>query len=115
LPWAAPSFEKSDAATGEWIAPTKPITNADIWDFLHLEHYVSHIKHRRRRGEPHLDPCPIPGETQHPATRWVVERTFSWLAKCRSSRTRWCTKAANWLALLQFACAHILFDLAFSG
>ena len=88
---------------------------ADIWDFLQLEHYVSHIKHRRRRGEPHLDPCPIPGETQHPARRWVVERTFSWLAKRRSIRTRWCKKAANWLALLQFACAHILFNLAFSG
>lgn len=88
---------------------------ADIWEFLHLEHYVSHIKHRRRRGEPHLDPCPIPGETQHPARRWVVERTFSWLAKRRSIRTRWCKKAANWLALLQFACAHLLFNLAFSG
>ena len=47
--------------------------------------------------------------------RWVVERTFSWLAKRRSIRTRWCKKAANWLALLQFACAHILFNLAFSG
>ena len=88
---------------------------ADIWDFLHLEHYVSHIKHRRRRGEPQIDPCPIPGETQHPARRWVVERTFSWLAKRRSIRTRWAKKAANWLALLQFACAHILLNLAFSG
>jgi putative transposase len=88
---------------------------ADIWDLLQLEHYVPHIKHRRRRGEPPLDPCPIPGETQYPARRWVVERTFSWLAKRRSIRTRWCKKAANWLALLQFACAHITFNLAFSG
>ena len=88
---------------------------ADIWDFLNLEHYVPHIKHRRRRGEPLIDPCPIPGETQHPARRWVVERTFSWLAKRRSIRTRWCKKAANWLALLQFACAHILLNMAFSG
>ena len=88
---------------------------ADIWDFLELEHYESHIKHRRRRGEPKIDPCPIPGETQHPARRWVVERTFSWLAKRRSIRTRWCKKAVNWLALLQFACAHILFNMAISG
>lgn len=88
---------------------------ADIWDFLELEHYVSHIKHRRRRGEPQIDLCPIPGETQHPARRWVVERTFSWLAKRRSIRTRWCKKAANWLALLQFACAHILLSMSFSG
>jgi putative transposase len=88
---------------------------ADIFELLELEHYVPHIKHRRRRGEPKLDPCPIPGETQYPARRWVVERTFSWLAKRRSIRTRWCKKQENWLALLQFACAHILFNLAFFG
>lgn len=88
---------------------------ADIWDFLQLEHYVPHIKHRRRRGEAKVDLCPIPGETQHPARRWVVERTFSWLAKRRSIRTRWCKKSANWLALLQFACAHILLNMAISG
>lgn len=88
---------------------------SDIWKFLNLEHYVSHIKHRRRRGEPEPDPCPIPGEARHPARRWVVERTFSWLAKRRSIRTRWCKKAVNWLALLQFACAHVTFNMAFSG
>lgn len=88
---------------------------ADIWDFLELEHYVPHIKHRRRRGEAQSDECPIPGETQHPARRWVVERTFSWLANRRSIRTRWCKKTANWLALLQFACTHILFNVAISG
>ena len=88
---------------------------ADIWDFLDLEHYEPHIKHRRRRGEAPVDPCPVPGETRYPARRWVVERTFSWLAKRRSIRTRWCKKAANWLALLQFACAHILFNMTISG
>jgi hypothetical protein len=30
-------------------------------------------------------------------------------------RTRWCKKAANWLALVQFACAHILCQLAIYG
>jgi len=87
----------------------------DVKDFLELEHYVPHIKHRRRRGEPKVELCPTPGETQHPARRWVVERTFSWLAKRRSLRTRWSKKAANWLALVQFAIAHILFDMAFFG
>ena len=73
------------------------------------------IESHRRRRERHIHPCPIPGETQHPTRRWVVERTFSWLAKRRSIRTRWAKKAANWLALLQFACSHILLNLAFSG
>ncbi len=89
--------------------------SADVKDFLELEHYVPHIKHRRRRGEPPVACCPIPGETQHPARRWVVERTFSWLAKRRSLRTRWCKKAANWLALLYLAAAHIVFNNAFFG
>lgn len=66
-------------------------------------------------GEPKVELCPLPGEVHYPARRWVVERTFSWLAKRRTLRTRWCKKAANWLALLQFASAHLLFDMAFFG
>ncbi|MGZ9221390.1 MAG: hypothetical protein ACXW4Q_04730, partial [Anaerolineales bacterium] len=34
--------------------------------------------------------CPFPGEKSFPARRWVVERTFGWLAKRRSIATRWC-------------------------
>jgi transposase len=64
--------------------------------------YEAHIKRRRRRGEP--QPAEdIRGEVSFPARRWVVERTFSWLVKRRSIRTRWCKKAANWLALVQAA------------
>lgn len=85
---------------------------ADIWELRELEHYHPHIKHRRRRGEPPVEVSPVPGETRYPARRWVVERTLSWLAKRRSVRTRWCKKADNWLALLQFACVDILFNMA---
>jgi len=87
----------------------------DSWE-VHIEvrqlGYVPHIKHRRRVNEP-KDPCSIPGETQHPARRWVVERTLGWLGRRRSIRTRWCKKPQNWLALLHFSCAHILFDFAY--
>ena len=48
----------------------------------------------------------------HPARRWVVERTISWLVKRCSLRTRWSKKAENWLALIQLACAHVLLNLA---
>ena len=91
------------------------------YDDVHLvvaeTHYVPHIKHRRRRNEPpeEEEECPIPGELRYPARRWVVERTLGWLSKRRSLRNRWCKKRDNWLALLQFACAHILFNLAFFG
>lgn len=97
------------------LCADKAYDSADLRDFLILEHYQPHIKRRRRRGEPPCDPCPLPGETQYPARRWVVERTFGWLAKRRSIRTRWCKKPANWLAFLQFACAHITYQMAFSG
>lgn len=87
----------------------------DVHQFVELERYVVHIKHRRRRGEPMVEMCTVPGESQYPARRWVVERTFSWLAKRRSIRTRWCKKVDNWLGLLQLACSHILMDLTVYG
>jgi len=87
----------------------------DVHEFVEQERYIAHIKHRRRRGEPVVEECPIPGEKRYPARRWVVERTLGWLTKRRSLRVRWCKKFANWKALVQFACAHILFNCAFFG
>jgi putative transposase len=87
----------------------------DVHQALAEEQYVSHVKHRRRRNEPVEDLQPIPQEERHPAHRWVVERTISWLGKRRSIRVRWCKEDANWLALIKFACAHILFTMAFYG
>lgn len=93
----------------------KAYDSTDVRLFVEVQRYIIHIKHRRRRGEPIIEACPIPGETQHPARRWVVERTLGWLAKRRSLRTRWCKKSENWKALIQFACSHILFNMAFYG
>jgi putative transposase len=88
---------------------------ADVHQAVAREQYVSHIKHRRRRNEPLVEECPIPGELRYPACRWVVERTLGWLCKRRSLRIRWCKKPENWMALIQFACAHILLTLAIFG
>src|SRR5258708_10984166 len=46
---------------------------ADVHHFVEQERYVAPIKHRRRRHEPLLESCPVPGETQFQARRWVVE------------------------------------------
>ena len=81
---------------------------ADIHQFIQLENYISHIKHRRGRNEPKQEDCPLPGEHSFPARRWVVERTLGWLAKRRSIATRWCKKSENWLAFVKLACADIL-------
>jgi putative transposase len=42
---------------------------------------------------------------RHPARRWVVERTLAWLSKCRALLVRYDKRAANYLGLLQLACA----------
>lgn len=44
-------------------------------------------------------------QKKHRPRRWVVERTFAWLSKCRGLIIRYETSSANYLALLQFACA----------
>jgi len=87
----------------------------DVHEFVEQARYIAHIKHRRRRGEPQIEDCPMPGEKRYPARRWVVERTLSWLTKRRSIRVRWCKNFQNWKALIQFSCAHILFNMAFYG
>jgi len=86
----------------------------DVHEVVEKANYISHIKHRRRRNEPPEEPLETEAKI-HPARRWVVERTIGWLGKRRSLRTRWCKKVENWLALIKFACAHILFNLAFYG
>jgi putative transposase len=37
--------------------------------------------------------------------RWVVERTFAWLRKCRGILVRYNKNALNYLGLIQLACA----------
>jgi putative transposase len=93
---------------------------SDVREFASSAGYTTHIKVNPRKKEAtessgrssqqkdsHGEP--------HPARRWVVERTISWLTKRRSLRTRWSKKAENWLALVQLACAHILLNLAVFG
>jgi putative transposase len=43
------------------------------------------------------------------ARRWVVERTHSWMNRCRRVLIRWDKSADNYLAFLPFACALIAF------
>ena len=95
------------------LCADKGYDSADVFAVVRAANYIPHIQHRRRRNEPL--PVPVPGDKRYPARRWVVERTFAWLLKRRSIRTRWCKKAGNWLAFIQFACAHVLYDLAIFG
>ncbi len=58
--------------------------------------------HIRRIGEEKAD---ARGRKTEKARRWVVERTISWLNRCRSLLTRWDKKAENYLGMIQLACA----------
>ncbi len=60
-----------------------------------------YIPHIRRKGE---QPVPQRKRT-YPARRWVVERTFAWLSKCRAILVRYDKNPKHYLGLLQFACA----------
>jgi putative transposase len=100
--------------TEQHFCADRAYDSADLCAVVQQQGYIPHIKHRRRRNEPPVA-CPVPGELAYPARRWVVERTFSWLVKRRSLRTRWCKKSSNWLAFVQLACASILCDMAISG
>lgn len=58
--------------------------------------------HIRRIGEEKKD---AKGRKRHKARRWVVERTISWLNRCRAILIRWDKKAENYLGMIQLACA----------
>jgi putative transposase len=112
---------KRPAHKEQHLCADKAYDAADVREFVASEGYIAHIKvNPRRKGAQHRsgDECPPNDDSSkkvHPARRWVVERTISWLNKRRSLRTRWAKKAENWLALVQFACAHVLLNLAVFG
>ena len=68
-----------------------------------------YIPHIRARGEETQAKQHIPG---YRARRWVVERTHSWMNRFRRLLIRWEKKVANYLAMLEFACAFIAFRAA---
>lgn len=60
--------------------------------------YIPHIRRKRE--------APVPkAQRKYPARRWVVERTFAWLSKCRGLLVRYDKNPQHYLGLLQFACA----------
>ena len=77
----------------------KGYDNPTGWTAVAEFEYPPHI---RRIGEEKLDAT---GRKRYPARRWVVERTFGWLSKCRAILVRWDKKARNYLGLVQLACA----------
>ncbi|MER5176087.1 MAG: transposase, partial [Candidatus Nitrosocosmicus sp.] len=51
--------------------------------------YVSHLPHKRKRGEVKKETEKISNRKKHTARRWVVERTNSWHNRLRKLFTRY--------------------------
>jgi putative transposase len=62
---------------------------------------AGYIPHIRRIGEEKKSCDRSKG---HKPRRWVVERTFAWLSKCRGLLVRYEKKDSNYLGLIQLAC-----------
>jgi hypothetical protein len=70
--------------------------------------YRLHTARKRRRGEPPPPPAP---PARHPARRWIIERTNSWHNRFRKLRIRYEKQVDNYLGLVHFACALIVYRL----
>jgi putative transposase len=66
--------------------------------------YTGHIKRRDQKS----DEAGV-GEVVHPARRWKVERSISWLNNMRKLRVRWEKKAQNYRGLWLLAVALIIY------
>ena len=102
LSWSrAPSRAPSTCSTCVWTWAT---TTPPVADAVLTHQYVPHL---RRIGTEKLDL--LTGVPRFPARRWVVERTLAWLSKCRALLVRYDKHSANFLGLLQLACALLWF------
>jgi putative transposase len=81
----------------------------DYDDIRELVAEFAFTAHIRARGE---EARALKREAGYKARRWVVERTHSWMNRYRRILLRWEKKAANYLALLHFACVWITYRAA---
>lgn len=69
--------------------------------------YVPHIR-RIREEKKSCD-----RSKGHKPRRWVVERAFAWLSKCRGLLVRYDKKDGNYLGLIQLACGLLWYRRLF--
>ena len=81
----------------------KAYDNPTGWNAANSHDYEPHI---RRIGEEKLD---TKGRKRYPARRWVVERTLSWLNKCRAILVRYAKLSWVYLGLIKLACILLWF------
>ena len=91
--------ERPDPAEGEQnLNLDKGYDNPRSREAAAKEGYVAHI---RQIGE---EKKKCDRSKGHKPRRWVVERAFAWLSKCRGILVRYDKKDGNYLGLIQLAC-----------
>jgi putative transposase len=90
---------RAPAAVEQHLCLDKGYDYADAEQAARRRRYHPHI---RRRGEPQR------GCRRGRARRWVVERTTSWFNRCRKLLIRWEKRPENYLALVYFAAALLV-------
>ena len=71
--------------------------------------YAPHLPYKRKRGDVKTETQKMSNRKNHPARRWVVERTNSWHNRFRKLCTRYERKVENYLGLVQFSCCIIIY------
>ena len=106
------------AATLDGIVIARPEPTAEAPQHLCLDagydYDVTRAEVTARGYTPHIRPQGderaltrhVPG---YQARRWVVERTPSWLNRCRRLLVRWEKRVELYLAFIHLACAQLLF------
>jgi putative transposase len=85
------------------------------YDFKQVRDLVEEFgfeAHIRSRGEENKEKK---RSKRFRARRWVVERTHSWMNRHRRILIRWEKKTENYLAMLHFACATIIWNACLFG
>jgi len=85
------------------LCADKGYTGEPAWLAMEDRHYIPHV---RQRGE---EVQAKKRNSRYRARRWVVERTLSWLNRYRKLLVRFEKKASSHEALLELACALIVF------
>ena len=86
--------------TPQHLCADAAYTGVPAAEIMDARLYTSHV---RSRGEEKAEK-----QEGKRARRWAVEVTFSWFNRFRKLLVRWEKKEKNYLALLQFACAIIV-------
>ena len=91
-------YRKDDALPEQHLCLDKGYDNPNGREAAKAGGYVPHI---RRIGE---EAKKCDRSVGHKPRRWVVERAFAWLSKCRGILVRYDKKDGNYLGLIQLAC-----------